>query len=203
MAFVALTLGVLLALILVLLAIPLTVAFSIHRLEATRGHVRFRWLGGLVRFQLHIPRGAGAGPRSESEPENMPSSRKVRGKQHNTRGIVSLLSQPSFRRRVYRFLRDLLTATHARDLFLRLRIGLGDPADTGCLWAILGPVAGAARNIRGAHLCIEPEFMDPVFELESHGRFRLVPLQFIALTAAFVFSPPIFRAWRVLRRGDT
>ena len=94
----------------------------------------------------------------------------------------------------------MLRATHGRDLFLRLRIGLGDPADTGRLWAVVGPVAGLAQNLRSAVVRIEPEFMDPVFEVESHGQFRLVPIQLIALTAAFVLSPTMLRVWRQLRQ---
>jgi hypothetical protein len=96
----------------------------------------------------------------------------------------------------------LLRATHARNLYLRLRIGLGDPADTGRLWAIIGPIAGLAQNLRSAMVRIEPEFMDPVFEVESRGQFRLLPIQLIALTAAFVLSPTMLRAWWLLRRGS-
>ncbi len=202
MASVALTLGALLALLVALLAVPLTVVFSIHRMEETEGYVRFRWLFGLVRFQLRIPRAAKARPRPTPAPKKKAKPPGRTRKKSNARGIVSLLRQSAFRRRVCKFIRDILTATHARDLFLRLRIGLGDPADTGRLWAIIGPVAGLAQNLRSATVRIEPEFIDPVFEVETHGRFRLVPIQVIALTAAFMLSPTMLRAWWRLRRGN-
>ena len=197
MAYVALTLGLLLVLLVALLAIPLTVMFSISRIEQTRGEVRFRWLFGLVRFQLSIPQDTGAAARPAPTPEKKPKSP---GKKSNASGLLSLAGQQPFRRRVYRFIRDLLRATHARNLFLRLRIGLGDPADTGRLWAVVGPIAGMAQNLRNAVVCIEPEFVDPAFEVESHGQFRLVPIQFVALTVAFMLSPTMFRTWRHLRR---
>jgi hypothetical protein len=197
-ASIALTLGLLLAFLIALLAVPLTVVFSIHRMTEIRGLVRFRWLFGLVRFQLRIPWAASPAP---VPGEKAASSR--RGKQKGGAGeLLSLIKQPAFRRRGYKFFRDMLRATHARSLFLRLRIGLGDPADTGRLWAIVGPIAGMARNLRSATVRIEPEFMDPVFEIESHGQFRLVPIQFIALTAAFMLSPPMLGAWRRLHRVD-
>jgi hypothetical protein len=201
-ASVALTLGALLALLIALLAVPLTVVFSIHRIKQTEGFVRFLWLFGLVRFQLRIPRAAKARPRPESTPRKKAKPPARTKKKGTARGIVSLLQQSAFRRRVYKFIRDILTATHARDLFVRLRIGLGDPADTGRLWAIIGPIAGMAQNLRSATVRIEAEFVDPVFEVESHGQFRLVPIQFIALAAAFVLSPTMLRAWRRLRRGN-
>jgi hypothetical protein len=196
---VALIFGSLLAFLVVLLAVPLAVEFSVHRIEKTQGVVRFRWLFGLVRFQLRIPEDF------KSAKEPLPGSKnkkaKLRKKGTGSGRLFSLVRQRRFRGRVYKFIRDVLRATHARDLFLRLRIGLGDPADTGCLWALVGPVAGLARNLRSATVRIEPEFVDPVLEIESHGRFRLIPIQLIALTAAFLLSPTMLGAWRQLRQG--
>lgn len=201
MASVAITLGLLLALLVALLAVPLTVVFSVHRIEETLGLVRFRWLFGLVRFQVRVPRAAPAGPRGARVRTRKAKSPRRGKKKGGAAGVLSLVRQRAIRRRVYRFLRDMLRATHARDLTLRLRIGLGDPADTGRLWAAIGPLAGMAQNIPGAAVRIEPEFMDPAFEIESHGRFRLVPLQFLAIAAAFMLSPTMLRAWRQLWRG--
>lgn len=195
-------LGLLLALLIALLAVPLTVVFSIHRIKETKGVVRFLWLFGLVRFQLRIPQAARARPQpapTAGEKEKSPRQRKQKA---SAGEMLSLIKQPALRQRVYKFIGDILRATHARNLFLRLRIGLGDPADTGHLWAIIGPISAMARNLRSVAVRIEPEFVDPVFEIESHGRFRLVPIQFIALTAAFMLSPTMLRAWRHLRREN-
>lgn len=205
MTGVALILGLLPALVIGLLAVPLSVAFSIRRLRETRGVIRFRWLFGIVRFRVRIPRAGATAARPAPEGEVRAPGRKQRKSRQRWRpgGVLSLMRERAIRRRVVGFLRDLLRATHARRLFLRLRIGLGDPADTGRLWALVGPVAGLARNVSGATLRIEPEFIDPVFEVESHGQFRLVPLRLIALTAAFALSPTMLRAWWRLSRGHS
>lgn len=202
MASIALTLGLLLALLIALMAVPLTVMFSIHRIEKTRGVVRFRWLFGLVRFQLRIPQAARARPLPVPTAGEKAKSPRQRKQKASAGELLSLIKQAAFRQRVYKFIRDMLRATHARNLFLRLRIGLGDPADTGRLWAIIGPISAMTRNLRSVAVRIEPEFVDPVFEIESHGRFSLVPIQFIALTAAFMLSPTMLRAWRHLRREN-
>ena len=115
------------------------------------------------------------------------------------RDVLALLKHSTFRRRAIRFIKSLLRATHARGLYLRIRIGLGDPAATGRLWGLLGPVAAIAANLRHAKVRIEPEFMDLVFEVESHGELRLIPIQFIGLAAAFAASPETRYAWRTLR----
>lgn len=203
MGFVALTLGLMLALLIALLAVPLTVAFSVHRIEKTKGLVRFRWLFGLVRIQLRIPRPAKARSGIEPAPPKKTKPPRRRKRKGGASGMLSLLGQPALRRRVFRFVRDVVRATHPRKLFVRMRIGLGDPADTGRLWAIVGPVAGIARSVRSAELRIEPEFIEPVFEVAAHGRFRLVPIRFIALTTAFLLSPTMLRAWWRLSRGTS
>ena len=58
-----------------------------------------------------------------------------------------------------------------------------------------------ATNIRGAEVRIEPEFIDPAFKIHSHGKFRFIPLEFIALVITFALSPPSLRAWRTLRQS--
>jgi hypothetical protein len=203
-AGIALTLGLLLAILVAFLAVPLTVMFSIRRTEEVRGLIRFRWLFGLVRFQISIPRAGKTATRSRPATQEKEKSvpRRKKTMAGGGRRVLSVIRQPVCRRHVLKFLRSLLRAAHARDLFLRLRIGLGDPADTGRLWAIVGPIAGMARNLRGAVVRIEPEFVDPVFEVESEGQFRLVPIQFILLTVAFLLSPTTWHAWQQLQRGN-
>ena len=197
MTAILLSIAILLALLLGLLAVPVKVAFRIDRIHETTGHVNFGWLFGLVRFRIAIPGTVD----TESQRKRRPA-KKQQKKIGNPRGVFVLLKQPAFRQRTIRFIKNVLRAVHPRDLYLRLRIGLGDPADTGRLWVILGPAAGIAANLRGAEVRIEPEFMDPALEVESHGEFRLVPLQFIALTIVFVLSLTTLRAYRTLRQSS-
>lgn len=200
MADIALTIGLLFVLLMALLAIPLTVMFSIYRNNQTEGQVHIRWLFGLVRFKRRIPQVARIKPQPAHTSKKKPKPHK---RNNSSREIISILKRPAFRRHVYNFIRRMLTAIHARDLFLHLRIGLGDPADTGRLWAIIGPIAGIAQNLRSIEVLIEPEFMDPLFEIKSHGQIQLVPLQFIGLTIAFILSPTMIRTWWRLNHGNT
>lgn len=197
---VLLSIVVLPALVVTLLAVPITVVFRIDRIDKIKGQLSFRWFFGLVRFRVAIPGAARPEPRRRGKSAKRTREGKPGSK---SRAIFKLLKQSEFRRRVIGFIKDMLRAIHARGLYLRLRIGLGDPADTGRLWALLGPVAGMAASLRSAEVRLEPEFMDPVLEVESHGEFRLVPLRFIALAIAFVVSPTTLRAWRTVRQGNT
>ncbi len=204
MAGVMLVLGMVLSSLIVLLAIPLTIVFSIHRNNGTQGLIRFGWLFGLVRFQLTLPHDSGdkSEPESTSRPSKEIKARSTRSrkKKRNTQSLYDLLSQPIFRQRVMQFIRDVVAATHARDLFFHRRIGTGDPADTGRLWSIIGPLAGLLRNIKNVDAYIEPEFMEPLLEIETHGRFRLIPIQFIYLLIRFLLSLATLASgshWRV------
>ena len=203
---VAALLGVV-AVVVVLLAVPIELRFQGRGVEPFEGQVALRWLFGLVRFRVHLPDAArrppGAAPSrhrgtgAEAEP---PARRRApRGKSRagaaRTRAMAAL-RQPAFRRRALRLAVDLVRAAHLREFVLRLRLGLGDPADTGRLWAWLGPLAAALQSLRHAQVRLEPEFVDPVLEFELHGRARLVPLQWLALLVAFALSPPAWRAWQ-------
>lgn len=100
-----------------------------------------------------------------------------------------------------RFGADLWHALRKRDIKLHLRLGLGDPADTGQLWAVVGPLAAMLAGVKDVEVEIEPEFLDAVFELESRGTLRLIPLQILWLAVALLFSPGLWRGIRLMRSG--
>ncbi len=191
--------AVLFGLTLLSLAIPVDVAFRVQGIEPFEGNITVRWLFGLVRFPIRVP--AGPKPRP-SEPNAKLKPVKARAKRAERDGgarVVAVLRQAAFRRRLYRLIKDLVRAAHLHHLRMRMELGLGDPADTGRLWAFVGPLNALAQNLHDAEVRIEPDFVDPVFAFEAHGRFMLVPLQFLVLTIAFALSPAVIRAWRTLK----
>ena len=167
-----------LGLVLVLLAIPIDVGFNIEHIDKLHGHVNLHWFFGLARFRIAIPASA-----ETAKPKGRPVTTKA-AKRHKRRkgsaGIFAVLKRPAFRRHLYRFIKRLSRAAHAHNLRLRLRIGLGDPADTGQLWALLGPVSAMAANLRQADVHIEPAFIEAAFEFQGQGEFRLICGQIFA-----------------------
>ncbi len=192
--------GVLLGLVAVL-AVPVGVAFRVERVETFTGRLTICWLFGLVRVRVPVP----PARRRKAEPSTGPedAGRRARRKARaGSAGVLAVLRQPAFRRRVRRLVRDVLRIAHLDGLRLRMRLGLGDPADTGRLWAVVGPLTAASRGLRGADVWIEPEFLEPALELRARGRLRVVPLQVLAVALSFALSPASVRAWRTLRSGD-
>lgn len=186
--------------LLALLAVPIDLRFRFWGVEAFQGQIAIRWLFGLLRFNVQIP-----GP---AKRQTQKTGTKAKPRPRAARRIVgrakalALLRREDFRRRVRRLLGDLARAAHLRQLGIRMRLGLGDPADTGRLWAVVGPLNAMAQNLRCAEVWIEPEFVEPAFEVDAHGRAELVPLQLLVLLIGFVLSPASIRAWREMRPGD-
>ena len=192
--------AVLLGLLVLLLAVPIDVTFRFERAEVLEGQITVRWLFGLVRFPIRVPGAAKPPPEPGTEPKAAPARAKPDERSRRA-NVLAVLRQATFRRRVYRLVEDLVRAAHLQQLRLRMRLGLGDPADTGRLWVFVGPLNAVAQNLRNAEVQIEPEFMDPVFEFQAHGRLLLIPLQFVVLAIAFALSPASIRAWRTLKGG--
>lgn len=184
-----------LLLIIAVLAIPVAVSFQVARRQSFQGHIMLIWAFGLVR--VRIPLQVAASP----SPERIKKIRKVSRPKRNRSNKAtpfSLLRQRAFRLRVLKFISDLWNAIQKKDVNLHIRLGLGDPADTGRLWAIVGPIAGILKNMKEARVEIEPEFMDTMFELDGSGTIRLIPLQIIYLAITLLLSPPVWRGIKQL-----
>jgi hypothetical protein len=189
--------AVCLLLLIGLLAIPISLKFELSWPRASRQSLELQWGFGLVRVQIPA-----SGPSERQADRAARSARKKKQKKEKPkkrRNVFAVLRQRAFRRRIMRFIRQLWYALRKQDLRVRVRLGLGDPADTGKLWAIVGPIAGLLSNFKEASIRIEPTFVDATFELDGSGTLRVIPLQMLYLTVALFLSPPIWRGIRQLR----
>ncbi|MFO7593763.1 MAG: DUF2953 domain-containing protein [Pseudomonadota bacterium] len=179
-------LGLLLLSIIALLTIPVALSFQLTWQQAFHGSLKVNWLFGLVRIPVTLPITGTAKTKGQTRHK----SRAPRKKQN----LGNLFRQKPLRRRAFRFIRDFWRAIDKRGLSLHLRVGLGDPADTGQLWAFVGPLAALASNTREASIRFEPDFFDTAFEMQSSGEIRFVPLYLIYLTLGLLLSAPVIRA---------
>lgn len=184
------------AVLIALLAIPLTLTFRVSWQEAFRNDAELKWAFGLVRKRILPATSRPAISKSEKPRRRTGRSRHPT---HASFNILRLLRQKDFRRRIIRFVSDVWHAVYKKDVTMRLRIGLGDPADTGKLWAVLGPISGMLGSAQGLSVTIEPEFIDETLELVGGGSIRIIPLQMLFLAAALMMSPPIWRGIKQMR----
>ena len=172
-----------------LLAIPVTLRFQYRWPQVSRNHVRVRWFFGAVRLEVPAP---GPAARPDLSAPGRPARRNKRGSGQRL-NAWSLLRNSEFRQRILRLLTDAWRALQRKDLRLSVRIGLDDPADTGQLWAFVGPSQGMLAGLSRSRIDIQPDFADEVFEVNSQGTVRLVPLRLVYLFTAAVFSPTVWR----------
>lgn len=187
--FVVWILFALLAILLMLLAIPVDLAFSVQRHEGWQeGRGTLGWLFGLVRLRL-----GKAKLRAESKPERTKIKRRHH-KRGGARRIMVMLRIEGFGWRLLRLARDLLRRIHIRELSLKIRLGLDDPADTGRLWAVVGPLAAMLALPPVTRVAIEPEFSTEALEVDGKGHIRIIPIQLLFVILVFLLSPTTLRA---------
>ncbi|MDJ0740003.1 MAG: DUF2953 domain-containing protein [Gammaproteobacteria bacterium] len=185
-----------LAALIALLAMPITLTFRVSGPQAVRNDAELTWAFGLVRRRI-LP--ATSGPTVAT---GRRAARRGDGSRRPTRtttGVLNTLRDTALRRRIARFVSDLWRAIRKQDVRVRLRIGLGDPADTGQLWAVLGPVSALVGGVHEISAEIEPEFLDEALEFAASGSVSIVPLQMIYLAIALMLSPAVWRAVKRLR----
>lgn len=178
----------LLVLFVALLAIPFDITFNVQRREAFKSDINIVWLFGLVRFS--IP------GKSTSPPTTKPLKTKPakKSKARKTGMAKNLLWNARFRYRLIKFVKDLFKSIQIAAFYLRVRLGLDDPADTGRLWALLGPLSIYLSNLSNATVSLEPEFQRETLIVDGNGEVRIVPLKIVFTILAFVLSPITIRA---------
>jgi hypothetical protein len=175
--------------LLILLSIPLDITFSIQRYDSFQGRIFIGLMFGIIR--LPLPRRAKKGisaRRTRKKKEMLKRGLKNIGR------VLAMLKSQGFWQRLLRFLKDLYRAMRIHMLSLSVRLGLDDPADTGQLWAFIGPAASFLAGSRIAEINIEPEFTSATFSIDAHGVIRLIPLRFLFIITTFLLSPATLRA---------
>lgn len=190
--------GIVLVFLVLVLAIPFEFVFIVYRQRETRADFSILWLFGVVR----VPVSNKTARQRFKKPSKTKKPRKHKSKSANFATVSDLFRNARFRYRLIRFVKDVFKTIHIASFYLRVRLGLDDPADTGRIWAYLGPLAVFLTNLSNATVSLEPDFQTEILLYESSGRIRVIPLQVIVTVLAFVFSPVTIQAfWRMRKAG--
>ena len=172
--------------VVLLSAIPVDIVFRVQWRESFRAQVFVGWMYGLLRFRMPSRR-----PR--------PPKKRVARARFAGRLMIPFRSS-AFRHRSLRFGRDLLKSVSVRACDLRLRMGMDDPAETGYLWAIAGPLTGILTISPRVTVRLNPTFTAECFEADARGTIRLIPIQLVYLSILFLLSPATLGAvWMLVR----
>jgi hypothetical protein len=182
--------GSVVALAVFCLWVPLDIVFDVDVHGRPRVAVSYSWLFGLVKRRAK---------QKEKPPEGTPARRRRR--RPDIRLIYRLLKTRGLLKNFARLGKSTLGSFHWTGLAGDFRIGLGDPADTGMLFAVLGPATAFLGPAVFERISLQPAFEEEVvFEGYSRGRARLRPIRLVPPVVRFAFSRPAARAaWTMLK----
>lgn len=179
---------ILVAVLIVLLVIPVELEFAAQWPSQDPVSVRVYWCFGLISSKTSLATGWDAKSKAAKG-----SEKKVSGSSGALK-VRKLFGQRRFRVRVYHLVSSVWRAVRKRDVNIHFRLGAGDPAETGRLWAILGPLSGWLQAQRSCTIALVPDFDNAVFEGGASGRLGFAPVRLLAPVIAFVCSPVLWRS---------
>jgi len=192
--WVVIALASLAAIIIFVLCIPLNAVLDIDIYGRPKFRLRLVWFFGLV------SRGITKGRKKPKEEKRIAEGKRKRKKRKiKARTIFKILRTRGLLGQIKHLLRDILKCLKIRDLRADFRVGLDDPADTGLLFALIGPTIFFLGSSRAHEIRVQPSFEDEaVFEGYLRGAVRLVPAQLVIPFLRFVFSLATLRLIKIL-----
>jgi hypothetical protein len=154
--------------------------------------LRFSWFFGLVSREIPGIR------EKPSAKKKAPSDRK-KGGWRDARIMLRIIRTEGLLKRLMKLVKEVFSCFRWKETAADFKVGLGDPADTGLLFCILGPATVFLGNSGRHRINIEPYFGDDaILEGCSSGTARLRPVRLLPPFFRFAFSPPAIKAVRTL-----
>ncbi len=167
-------------LILLILSIPVDVAFDLHFGEQAKSKARVGWMLGLVWKDI-------AG--KERKHDGKPAKKGRRG----MRSMLSLLRTAGLPGRILTLGKRVLSRVKIQQMDADIRIGLDDPADTGTLYSLFWPAVACFQRTKHVVVTVNPSFDEAVLEFSLRGRIRFLPIRMVGPIVGFALSPVVLR----------
>ena len=180
-------------LIILVLCVPLDMAFRIDIYGRPKFSMKLVWFFGLVSKEI-----TKAKKKPEEKKKVIEGKPKRRGRRVRPGTILEILRTKGLPRQLKGLLKDVLRRIRIRDLVANFRVGLDSPADTGFLFAIVGPITSLLKSISPQQIRLQPDFDEAVLEGDLSGAVRLQPIRLVIPLLRFVFSLPTMRALKTL-----
>lgn len=185
------TLAGLAGLIIFVLCVPFDAVLNLDTSRKPKFRLRLVWLFGLVSKE---PDRKKKKPKKKVTKEKPKKKRKV-----EFRTIFRILRTKGLLRQVRDLVKDVLGQLKIRELEANLRLGTGDPADDGLLFAVIGTTTPFLKLPHQYQLKVQPSFCDEaVFEGNLRGVLRLQPIKLVIPIIRFVFSLAVLRVLKTL-----
>jgi hypothetical protein len=183
-------------LIMLLLIIPIDIVFSLQRCPSIQRRISVGLMFGLIRLPVPSSSIGNLFRRRSRRKES-----KVKRRQSQLHRVIIVIKSKGFLGRLLKFISDIYKAMGIRILTLRFTLGLDDPADTGWLWAFIGPISNILANLYIPNISIEPNFISETFYIEGKGEIHVIPIRILYIVTVFLLSPITIRAvWAIMTK---
>ena len=164
------------------LCVPLDMTLHADVYGKPKFRLRFSWLFGLVSKEI-------TGEKKKPPDKRRAAKGKKKHRRIDSRVIFRILRTKGVLRRLKGLLKDVFSCLKFRELVADFKIGLGNPADTALLFAIIGPATAFLSSSHLHKIRLKPSFGDDaVLEGYSHGTVRLHPIRLVPPLLKFAFS---------------
>lgn len=177
--------AIILLVVVFLLVIPIDVQVFAERDRVFTSSVSIIWLFRVVRVRMHF-----TPTYSRAEKARALTQRAFRLQADK---VAQYFIIPELRIRTLRFLGKLLYTLRPQDVRIWARVGMNDPAETGWLCAVLGPIT---TFFSPASIDIEPNFQQACFQFRASAHVRLIPAQLLVVFGDFLFSALLIQTVR-------
>ncbi|MFC1995034.1 DUF2953 domain-containing protein [Chloroflexota bacterium] len=180
-------------LIIFALSVPLDLELRIDVYDRPKFRMRLSWFFGLVSKEI---------AKKEKKPKEkkaIKGKHKPRKREPGARTMLEILRTKGLVGQIKLLLKGILRIPRIEDLAADLKVGLGDPADTGLLFALIGPTTSFLGSSFLNKIKVQPSFADEaILEGSLHGVLRLWPIQTVTPLLRFIFSLPTLRVAKIL-----
>ena len=181
--WVIVTLASLAVILVLVLSVPFDIAFQVSVPGRPRFRMKLLWLFGLVSKEITRKK------KPEEKRKVVEKEPKPKEGKRRIGVIIGILRTKGLLKQLKVFLGDILGSLKIRDLAADFRLGLGNPADTGLIFALIGPTTFWLSSSFPLQIRVQPSFADEAtFEGYSRGAVRLHPIQLVIPFLRFVSS---------------
>ncbi len=191
-----LTASVVLFILFFLLIVPVEAEFKFNNLSGNEKIVNLKALFGLLSITVY--------PSVKSEKHKIKEKAVNKKKKKSDPGIskvISILNNGKFLGKTLHTFKKLLFSIKPDLNQFHFRLGLNDPADTGILWGLIGPLSGILYGFTEKDVIIEPDFLDPALGLNTRGSLTIVPLEILYISIGYLISPTVIKTYWFDIRG--
>ena len=187
--WVLIALAALLALIVLLLSVPIDLAFSLEVYGRPKFKARFSWFFGLLSRDI---KGKKKGEAALKKAVKKKAGKKKRG---GGRKALRLLTTRGLIWRLKALVLGILRRLEFREFRMDFRGGLENPVDSAMVFSLIWPAYLFLGPSFGRHVKLQVSFEGVAF-LEGYcqGTVRLRPIRLAPPLARFIFSVPTLRA---------